>query len=376
MSDSPARVVQSLRAVVGCAAASATPDADLLDRFVRLRDERAFAELVRRYGRIVAGACRRVLGPGPDAEDAWQATFLALACKARAIGGAAALGGWLHTVAVRVALRLRADAARRTRHEARAGMDRPASHADAVVWDAARADLRAVLDEAISRLPEKYRMPIVLCYLEGKTNEAAAAELGCPTSTVATRLARARNRLQAGLGRRGIGVTAAVLAATLADQATAAGLAAPDAVAAAATLFVTARSAAGSVPARVAFLTEGALRSMSTNQSKILAGVLATLCAIGTGSGLLALRAADRPPAAVADRGRVATQSTVVAEADADEDGPGEKPRAGSENRTAPRPRNWSPSLSRPAHRPRSCSTCSTARLRSWLTRPARWTPA
>src|SRR5262245_57382870 len=137
MSSSPAHVVQALRAVVGPATAPA--DGDLLEQFVRNRDERAFEVLVRRYGRVVHGACRRVLRDGSDVEDAWQATFLTLACKAAAIGEAQALAAWLHKVAVRIALRVRSDAAKRAWHEARAGGLRPDFRADEAFSYAARA---------------------------------------------------------------------------------------------------------------------------------------------------------------------------------------------------------------------------------------------
>src|SRR5690349_9593531 len=128
MSGSGARVIRSLRAVVGREPSHALADADLLERFVRDRDEQAFESLVRRYEPVVNGACRRVLRGGPDVEDAWQATFLTLACKAGAIGEAQALAAWLHKVAVRIALRIRADATRRAWHEARAGAGRPHAH--------------------------------------------------------------------------------------------------------------------------------------------------------------------------------------------------------------------------------------------------------
>jgi RNA polymerase sigma factor (sigma-70 family) len=293
MSGSPAHVVQALRAAVGPAAAPA--DADLLDRFVRDRDEHAFEALVRRYGRVVHGACRRVLRDGSDVEDVWQATFLTLACKAGAIGDAQALAAWLHKVAVRIALRVRADADRRTRHEARAGGLRPDHQPDEAFHAAARADLRTVLDEVIDRLPERYRAPVVLCYLEGRTNEEAAAVLGCPTGTVVTRLARARDRLRAALARRGIGVTASVLAAALTQFEAGAAATPPAAIAKTAAVFVLSRTA-GPVPARAAVLTEGALRAMSMQRFKVLVGVLVAICLAGVGPGLLALRAATDEP--------------------------------------------------------------------------------
>jgi RNA polymerase sigma factor (sigma-70 family) len=341
MSGSPSLVVRALREVVGRGSVQAPSDAALLDRFVRERDERAFESLVRRYGPVVNGACRRLLRNGPDVEDASQSTFLALACKAGAISDAQALGGWLHAVAVRIALRVRADTAKRAGHEARAQGLRPICHADPVFRDAARDDLRSVIDEAISRLSEKYRAPIVLCYLEGRTNEEAAAELGCPTGTVVTRLARARDRLRVALGRRGVGVTAGVLAAALSQLDTVvAAPAAPDVVARAATVFITHRAAA-SVSTRVALLTEKALRAMSTNRLKVFAGVLSALCLVGTGSGLLAVRAAagvpaaDRLPAGTDDPAEraVAATSDIAVKSVADNDGP----KDGSKNQTRPK---------------------------------------
>jgi|GEM_PF-3488960 len=294
MSGLPARVMRSLRGTVGQATAPA--DAELLERFVRDRDEQAFEALVRRYGRVVHGACRRALRSEPDVEDAWQATFLTLACKAAAIGDARALGAWLHKVAVRIAFRVRADAARRASHEAQNGLRRPHFRPDEAFLEASRADLRAVLDEAIDRLPEKYRVPVILCYLEGKTNEEAAAIVGCPTGTIVTRLARARDRLRVRLNRRGVGATAGVLVTALAGLNAGAAATAPATVARTAAVFVLSRSVAAMVPARAAVLSEGALRAMSTNRMKVLAGVVATVCLAAIGPGLLALQAATTEP--------------------------------------------------------------------------------
>jgi RNA polymerase sigma factor (sigma-70 family) len=316
MSGPSTQVVQALRAVVGPATAPA--DADLLDRFVRDRDEQAFELLVRRYGRIVHGACRRVLRDGSDVDDVWQATFLTLACKAGAIGDAQALAAWLHKVAVRIALRVRADTARRAGHEARAGGLRPDRQPDEAFHAAARTDLRAVLDEAIDRLPERYRAPVVLCYLEGRTNEEAATILGCPTGTIVTRLARARDRLRAALSRRGVGVSAAVLAAALTQLEAGAAAVQPAAVAKTAAVFVLSRTA-GPVPGRAALLTEGALRAMSMQRLKVLVGVLVAICLAGVGPGLLALRAATDEPTGRAAVAQVAHVVPVAADDPADE---------------------------------------------------------
>src|SRR5205823_3540528 len=156
----------------------------------RRRDEAAFAALVRRHGPMVLGVCRRVLRDAHDAEDAFQATFLLLARKAAALRQPDRLGPWLHGVAHRTALKAKAAGVRRRQRE-RPLDDLPAAGGgDDLLW----RDLRPVLDDAIGRLPAKYRVPVVLCYLEGRTNAEAARALGCPTGTVATRLARARQR--------------------------------------------------------------------------------------------------------------------------------------------------------------------------------------
>src|SRR5262249_10506792 len=171
------------------------------------RDEAAFEVLVWRYGPLVLGVCRRVLRHEQDAEDAFQATFLTLARKAAAVARGEALGGWLYRVAYRVALRARCRAGRRAGYE-RSGAEGLAREAPAGVWP----DVRLVLDEEVSRLPARYRLPFILCCLEGKTHRAAAAALGCPAGTVASRLAWARRRLRDRLSRRGVDLSCGVLA--------------------------------------------------------------------------------------------------------------------------------------------------------------------
>lgn len=200
-------VLRYLREAAPCGNAGLT-DRQLLERFARRRDESAFAVLVRRHGPTVLGVCRRVLRHRHDAEDAFQATFLILARKAGTLRRPDALGPWLHGVAYRTSAKARSAAARRRAREA-PFEDLPAAPSEDVV----RRDLRDVLDEAIDRLPPKYRVPVVLCYLEGLTNAEAARRLGCPVATVATRLARARRRLRDRLACRGVTLSAAALAA-------------------------------------------------------------------------------------------------------------------------------------------------------------------
>jgi RNA polymerase sigma factor (sigma-70 family) len=174
-------------------------DAELLDRFTRTGDPVAFAALVRRHGPMVFGVCRRVLRDPNDAEEAFQVTFLVLVRKAGELREPGRLANWLYGVANRVARKARVSAARRDRHErAAAGPDR------AVPPEPVDADLRAVLDEEMVALPDKYRAPLVLCYLEGLTNEAAAERLGWPPGSMSYRLARGRELLRKRLVRRGI----------------------------------------------------------------------------------------------------------------------------------------------------------------------------
>jgi RNA polymerase sigma factor (sigma-70 family) len=181
-------LLHHLRRRVGAQPDGDVADSTLLDRFTSARDEPAFALLVARHGPLVLSVCRRVVGHQQDAEDVFQATFLILARRAAALRRGRSLASWLHTVASRLALRARADAARRLTAEPRALDMLPAKPDPAAAW----RDLQPILDEELQRLPEKYRAPVILCYLEGHTHAEAAQQLGWPVGTVAGRLARAR----------------------------------------------------------------------------------------------------------------------------------------------------------------------------------------
>jgi RNA polymerase sigma-70 factor (ECF subfamily) len=162
-------------------------DGELLERFVSRRDESAFTALVHRHGPMVLGVCRRVLNDWQSAEDAFQVTFLVLARKADSLMRPGLLANWLHGVAYRTALKARSRAVRQGVHERQAAAMAPTeSRAGRSV-----VELREVLDEELSHLPEKYRAPLVLCYLEGKTNEEAARLLHWPLGSMSARLARA-----------------------------------------------------------------------------------------------------------------------------------------------------------------------------------------
>jgi RNA polymerase sigma factor (sigma-70 family) len=202
-------VVRDLEQVFAHGTATGLSEGQLLSRFVAGGDECAFSTLVSRHGAMVLGVCRRVLGTHPDADDAFQATFLVLLRRAAALQDAESLGPWLYGVAWRVASRARSVNARRRIEEGKAAIDRP--DAALPVWPAEQRELRAVLDEEINRLPEKYRRPLVLCYLEGLTQEAAARRLRWKAGVLRGRLDRGRLRLRGRLARRGL-APAAILA--------------------------------------------------------------------------------------------------------------------------------------------------------------------
>ncbi len=203
-------VVRDLEQVFAHGTATGLPEGQLLRRFVAGTDESAFSTLVSRHGAMVLGVCRRVLGTLPDADDAFQATFLVLLRRASALQDAESIGPWLYGVAWRVASRARSGSARRRVEERKAAVARR-EEAEAE-WPAEQRELRAVLDEEINRLPEKYRRPVVLCYVEGLTQEAAARRLRWKAGVLRGRLDRARLRLRGRLVRRGL-APAAILAA-------------------------------------------------------------------------------------------------------------------------------------------------------------------
>jgi RNA polymerase sigma factor (sigma-70 family) len=277
-------VVSQLRRLLGSQQGCTLSDAKLLEDFVARRDEASFEVLVWRHGTMVLSICERILHDAHAAEDAFQATFLVLACKARSIGKGEAVSSWLYKVAFRIALRLRAKASRQTAISASLA-ELPADEAADTVW----RDLRPVLDEEIQRLPEKYRTPFVLCYLQGHTNEEAAEELGCPKGTILSRLARGRERLRSRLLRRGVALSGAGLITALSQNAASASVPATlvDAVVKAAVPFAAGTAAPGLISATVAALTEGELHAMFATKLKIAAAVLLMLAGAGTGTALI-----------------------------------------------------------------------------------------
>jgi RNA polymerase sigma-70 factor (ECF subfamily) len=198
-----------LRGLAAAGPLSQHPDRQLLERFTTGGDEAAFETLLRRHGPMVLGVCRRVLHDPHDADDAFQATFLVLTRKAASISKRDSVGGWLYQVAYNMALKAKASATARQRHERRAGDRSPVDP----LTELTGRELVAVLDEVLQQLPERYRAPLVLCYLEGKTRDEAAQQLGWTMGTLKRRLQQARTSLRRQLQHRGLAMPAALLAA-------------------------------------------------------------------------------------------------------------------------------------------------------------------
>jgi RNA polymerase sigma factor (sigma-70 family) len=197
--------------VAGPSSQSEPTDELLLRDYVASQDAGAFAAIVRRHGGLVSGVCRRVLGREQDVEDAFQATFLVLVRKAPSLSRPNLLGNWLYGVAYRIASKLRSAIVRqRTREAPMVDLSAPDANDDAS-W----RDLRPVLDDELRRLPERYRRPIVLFYLEGKSAEEVATALGRPRGTVLSQLARAREQLRIRLSRRNLALSVGVFASLL-----------------------------------------------------------------------------------------------------------------------------------------------------------------
>jgi RNA polymerase sigma factor (sigma-70 family) len=268
------KVLGNLRSVLVNQDAAGLGDGDLVNRYVRDKDEAAFAALVRRHGPMVMGVCRRVLHHLHDAEDAFQATFLVLVRKAATLQAPAMIGNWLYGVAYRTALEARKAAAKRRAKEAKVA-------APTQIPEDTWADLRPVLDQELDRLPDKYRAVVVLCDLEGKTRREAARHLGCPEGTVASRLASARTLLAKRLLRHGLSISGGALAAVLSQNASASvttTVVASTTQAAAA--LAAGQAAAGLISANILALTEGVVKSMFLTKLKIAGAVILAIAGL------------------------------------------------------------------------------------------------
>lgn len=274
-------IVRQIRQLV----ADDVSDAVYLGRFVANGDQAAFAELVRRHGALVRRVCQRVLGQRDGVDDAFQATFVVLARKAASIRKPASLRSWLHGVAYRIAR----DA--RSRMKSPPGNAIEASGGRDPAQEAAWRELGAILEEEVHALPEKLRLPILMCYWEGRTNEESARALGWAGSTFKARLARARQRLHDRLVRRGVTLPAGAIALLLAPRGADAALSA--------TMILPAVDAAcrAEAKASVALLADGALSAKGlTGMLWALALVLLTAAA-GVGTWSYALQREEQPDA-------------------------------------------------------------------------------
>ncbi len=272
-------VLDHLRKQVGAAAMKDLSDTELLEQFCGRREEAAFALLVQRHGPTVLGVCRRVLGDDHAAEDAFQATFLVLVRKAGYIRKRHSLGSFLYGVAFRTAARARVQKAERRSRERTAETASPQSDA---LDTLSRAEACAVLHEELAYLPDKYRRPLVLCYLEGKTHEQAGREMAWPKSSVAARLKRGCELLRERLGRRGVVLPAGVLAVLLADKAARA----VPAVLTLTTVRLAAQTLAGKVTTGP--VAGGVLQAMSATRRGALAALVLTVGLAVVSMGVLA----------------------------------------------------------------------------------------
>jgi RNA polymerase sigma factor (sigma-70 family) len=276
------------------------PDHTLLARFATQGDAAAFAEMLRRHGPMVRATCRRHLGNSDDADDAFQCVFLVLVRRAASIRHGSLLGPWLHTVAVRAARKALALRQRRLRRERPVAVD-----LEPACLPAEPHDWLPLLDEAMQGLPEKYRVPLLLCELEGMSRADAAAQLALAEGTLSSRLARGRTLLRKRLARRGVTVTVVALTAGLATQALAqvpAGLVAS----------TTQAVFTGAVPAPVATLTQEVLHAMFVAKLQFVGSVLLGLILVlASGSAFVWHVAAQTPePQAPAAKDREALQGT------------------------------------------------------------------
>jgi RNA polymerase sigma factor (sigma-70 family) len=311
-------VLGRLRTYVAAEHAVGLTDRQLLEQFVARREDAAFTALVRRHAPLVFAVCRRVLRQEQDAEDAFQATFLVLARKAREVGKQGSVAGWLHRVAYHAAIRARARTVARQERERQAPPRQPADGLAEVTG----RELMAVLDEELQQLSDNSRAPLVLCYLQGQTCDEAARQLGWSVRTLKRRLEQGRRCLRARLGRRGITLPAALLTA---------GLVPGTNIRAAAPLLATTVRAAlagstGTAPTPAGALAEAVLRAVFVTRVKVVTGMVLLLGAALVAGGALmhATRAgagtegpgAGEPPAAPQEQSPRATRQAAKPDAE------------------------------------------------------------
>lgn len=299
-----AAVLRRLRHLVGGRDAADQSDGQLLERFAAAHDEAAFSELMRRHGPLVLSVCRRLLHDSNDVDDAFQATFVVLVRRAAGLRKEGSLASWLYGVAYRVALKARSRSAKRRGREQQADdmalrtfSDETQASSEAV---ASSRELRALLDDEVNRLPEKYRAPLILCYLEGKTNEQAADELGWPGGSMSTRLTKARELLRQRLSGRGVSLPAGVFAMAIGAEAATAAVptALENTTLHAVGMLVAGKAAADALSAEVAALADSVLSGMAAAKFRAAVAVFVALAVIGSGASVVAYRTlGDSSPA-------------------------------------------------------------------------------
>ncbi|MCI0462302.1 MAG: RNA polymerase sigma factor, partial [Gemmataceae bacterium] len=302
-----ASVLQHLRRAMLRQDSAGLTDGELLDCFITQRDEAAFEALLRRHGPMVLGVCRRILHNEADAEDAFQATFLVLVRKAASIRPRGMVGNWLYGVAHNTALKAKVMTSKRRAKEREAAA-RPKPDASAEVWQ----QLQAVLDQELQTLPDKYRAPIILCDLEGKSIKEAARQLDCPPGTIGTRLARGRSLLARRLAQHGLTLSGGVIATMFSQHGTSASVPLPllTSTVKVASLFAVGQAASGVLSAKVIALTEGVLKAMLLTKLKIVTAVVLATGVLGAGAGILTqgVLAVEQP----APRSAAASQPVAV----------------------------------------------------------------
>jgi RNA polymerase sigma factor (sigma-70 family) len=279
-------LVRNVRRAVLLGEPATLPDGRLVESFLTYRDENAFAMLVKRHGPMVLGVCRRVIGNEHDAEDACQAVFIVLARKAGSIVPRDLVGNWLYGVAYRIAMHARG---RLGRHRAR---ERQVNNVPEpmVAPEVDVHELHQILDRELNQLPEKFRVPMVLCDLEGRPRKDVAVQLKIPEGTLSSRLAKGRDLLAHRLARHGLTLCGGALANVIANQASAVQPALVVSTVKAAALVAGGQSAVGIVSAHVIALSEGALKTMFLQKLKMISMLI-----VGVLLGGLGLSVAGTP---------------------------------------------------------------------------------
>jgi RNA polymerase sigma-70 factor (ECF subfamily) len=315
---------RDLRILFNIGAIGGLSDGQLLERFASQREEAAFEALVHRHGPMVWGVCRRIVRNPHDAEDAFQATFLVLARKAHSLADRELVANWLYAVAYKTAVRAEALACRRRAREHQV-MEMPEPEPGK---DHGTDDLLPLLDRELRGLPEKYRTPILLCDLEGKTHKEAALQLGCPVGTVSGRLSRARAMLAKRLARRGVTLSVGALAAALSRDARAAG-APPRLLEATVQIGMLSHTGTMAVTASLRGIVKGGVKQMLT--TKLGLATLAILVA-----GAVAVPLASPVPRPDADGGPSAARAPSAEEVPKDD-----RPKASAAARRERARRQW-----------------------------------